>query len=207
MDAISHFIQKLSGIRFGKSDHCHNFYFGESKEAKIKRRNLKLYLEKMKAVEPGLLLVGEAPGYKGCALTGVPFSSEKLLLTHPFFTGEGFQLIENGNSPESEQSATIVWEGLSQHTVKPLIWNSFPFHPFHPEKGHKSNRAPNKKELDKGKDFLLELIRIFPIEKIAAVGRKPEAVLKDTAHEYVYIRHPSRGGKKDFIQGIRMLNS
>ena len=52
---------------------------------RCRRENLKLYLEKMKKLNPSFLLLGEAPGYKGCRLTGIPFSSEKILATNDFF--------------------------------------------------------------------------------------------------------------------------
>lgn len=40
-----------------------------------RRGNLADYLRLMARREPTLLLVGEAPGYRGCRLTGIPFTS------------------------------------------------------------------------------------------------------------------------------------
>jgi len=52
---------------------------------------------------------------------------------------------------------------------------------------------------------VIKLLQIFEIETIGAVGRKAESKLKDIGIRYQYIRHPSNGGKKKFIEGINKL--
>lgn len=199
MDAIDSFIDKLSKVK--KSNDTTNLYYGGNKESEIRRNNLKVYLNKMLLHKPKNLFLGEAPGYKGCRLSGIAFTSEKVLYENEFFKDDLFQFINQSNSLESEISATIVWSQISKFKNKPLIWNIFPFHP-HQNENTKSNRTPNKNELEEGKFFLLDLLKIFEIKKIYVLGRKPESQVKDLKIPYVYFRHPAQGGKNKFIEGV-----
>lgn len=201
MKEIDLFIKKLteqtelSGVT--------NIYAGKSEESQIRKQNLKLYLEIMADLKPSYLLLGEAPGYKGCRLTGVPFSSEKILATNDFFNNQGFNCINELQNLESEISATIIWNELENYTNKPLIWNIFPFHP-HELKNNKTNRTPNKIELELGKGYLIQLLEIFDIKKIIALGRKPESQINDLDLNFAYVRHPANGGKNKFINGLKI---
>lgn len=40
------------------------------------RHNLSLYIEQMLYVQPTFLFIGEAPRYRGCGITGIPFTDE-----------------------------------------------------------------------------------------------------------------------------------
>lgn len=180
-----------------------NLYSGNSLESDVRRHNLQLYLEKMSALNPDVILVGEAPGYKGCALTGIPFTSENVLAKNEFFQGENYQFI-NKDRREKESSATIVWGELADCVNKPLIWNIFPFHPF--EKGNlKSNRTPTIEELAQGLKIFDELLKLFDIKKIVAVGKKSESQIKNNKYYYAAIRHPANGGKNDFAEGLKRI--
>lgn len=199
MYTIDNFILDIESANPESSTHCENLYSGNNQNGSIRKHNLKVYLEYMKSLDPKILLLGEAPGHKGCRLTGVPFTSEKILKNHPFFTNQSFQFINQ--HPESEQSATIVWNTLSNFRNVPLIWNIFPFHPF--DGNHcNTNRTPNKKELEYGKHFMIKLLQLFSIELIVAIGRKAESQVSDLNIKYKYVRHPANGGKNKFIQGI-----
>ena len=44
--------------------------------------NLLNYLQHLKSNKVDIMLIGEAPGYRGCALTGIPFTDE-IQLTYP----------------------------------------------------------------------------------------------------------------------------
>src|SRR5437588_13067176 len=78
MDRISEFVERLGRAEVGESA-CNQYAFCEPANC-TRRGNLELYLREMSARGPGVMLVGEAPGYKGCRLTGVPFTSETILL-------------------------------------------------------------------------------------------------------------------------------
>ena len=83
MDRIDQFIKDLSEQIV--SNETTNLYYGDSRESNIRRENLRHYLSKMLKIKPTKLLLGEAPGYKGCGITGVPFSSERIFNENKFF--------------------------------------------------------------------------------------------------------------------------
>lgn len=165
-----------------------------------------LYFQKMKEIKPKQLLIGEAPWYKGCRWSGIPFVSERILRDNNFFLLENGFLVRDKNKPQSEASATIVWNCLNEIGLFPLIWNAFPFHPYQKD-NTKSNRTPNKEELTFGKDVLKELLQLFEIEptNVIAVGKKAKESLESFPEfeNIKSIRHPANGGKADFEKGLK----
>lgn len=200
LNSIDLFIDKLSTQDV--SNNTTNMYFGNTIASQICRKNLKLYLNKMIDVKPSHLLLGEAPGYKGCGITGIAFTSERILNENTFYKNQGFRCLNKPSKLSSEISATIVWSVLDNYTNIPLIWNIFPFHP-HDTSKKKSNRTPTETELELGKVYLNLLLKIFNIDNIIALGRKPESKLKGFGYHYGYIRHPANGGKNKFVNGLK----
>lgn len=202
MSTIDNFIELLSSYELDP-EITENPYFGNTHESNVRKHNLKLYLEKMKELNPEILLLGEAPGYKGCALTGIPFTSEYVLARNEFFKGLGYQFIDKDRR-EKEASATIVWNELNKYENKPLMWNIFPFHPH--KKGEiKSNRTPNKKELELGGELLLKIKEIVPAKVLVAVGNNPALMLKNLGFKFEQVRHPANGGKVKFQTGLKEI--
>ena len=180
-----------------------NFY--NAKRTNLQRSNLQKYLGYMYEKGTNVLLVGEAPGYNGCRLTGVPFTSE-YIIREGVLKGKLFG-VENGykaslNKVKKEQSATAMWSVLEEMEVLPLLWNAFPFHPYKKENIY-SNRKPTAKELEIGKNYLFELIELFDIKMVIAVGNVADHVLNKMGIEHTKVRHPSYGGKKDFKEQLR----
>ena len=123
--------------------------------------NLKAYLESMLSIDgKRILLVGEAPGYKGCKITGIPFTSGRVFenVEHPILSGIKEKLFFS--KIESENTATIVWNYLATKKSTPLFWNSFPYHP-HPEGNENKNRTPTDEEIEYGLRFLHVSIPLF----------------------------------------------
>ena len=166
-------------------------------------KNLKLYLEYLIKSKPTVLLVGEAPGHLGCAITGIPFTSGEILMNsqHKFFVNnrKHFKLEKELH----ENTATVFWSFFEKQKSLPIIWNAFP---FHPHKGDilSSNRTPNRDEIEEGKEYLEMLYEIFKPEKLIGIGRKGERALNILFpnRKVLYIRHPGRGGKNQFVKQI-----
>src|SRR3954463_14833980 len=88
-----------------------NFY-RKGVRAPLLRERLRTYLSARE--EAPLLLVGEAPGYRGARVSGLPFTSERQL------TGRG----------PAEATATVVQRVLTELglTDDVLLWNVVPTH-------------------------------------------------------------------------------
>ena len=205
---IDTFIENLAECSVIFNSPVENIYSPNTIAAENTVNNLRLYLNTMLLRKPKYLIVGEAPGYNGCRWSGIPFTSEAILVNNPFFNQD--YKVRDIKKPQKESSATIVWNCLDEINVYPLMWNAFPFHPYKDKTN--SNRAPNSQELKFGSEILRELISIFNIDKenIFAIGKKAEASLSsfDSFNNVKYIRHPSNGGKKDFIAGMnKWINS
>lgn len=161
----------------------------------------------MKKLKPETILIGEAPGYKGCSLTGVPFTSEWILLKNPFkldiFSGN-YQKSNSESHYHKEATATILWNYLAKSENIPLLWNAFPFHPHKPGKLD-SNRSPTSKELDLGILWINRMLKLFDIQKLVAIGNRAQYSLNKHNFACTKIRHPSYGGKAEFINGMSLL--
>jgi len=186
LSKIDNLVDRLAGERV--SEYCENPYYTE-----FKKSNLKKYLNKVYHTQPDTILIGEALGYKGCGKTGIPFTSECILNSE----WEGFEVEGVGNA----LTCTIVWEILKVYAFTPLVWNIYPFRPF--RKGEfVTNRPPNFKEVQVGLEYLDELLDIFHVSNILAVGKVSYAALSKVYRDVTYIRHPANGGKLDFVKGI-----
>jgi uracil-DNA glycosylase len=166
-------VARLARARIGTT---FNFY-REGDDAPLRRERLAAYLERR--AEARFLLVGEAAGYRGARVSGVPFTSERQL---------------SGRAP-GEASATIVHRVLAELGVEEdvLLWNLVPTHPHRPGRPA-SNRAPTRTEVDAGMPLLMELARG---RHVIPVGRLANAHLGGR-----YVRHPSHGGAAAFRAGL-----
>ena len=171
------------------------------------RKNLQVYLELlMQWPSSGDLLLGEAPGYAGCALTGIPFTSEAVIRNsrHPFVCRLRPHLRIAGR--QSEQTATIVWNYLSERPAMPAFWNIFPFHPH--KSGHlRGNRTPTVAEAEFGREILDRVVEIIAPNRVLAVGKTAYLALSRFEYPLLagYIRHPANGGKAGFIAGMKSI--
>jgi len=170
------------------------------------RNNLRLYFEYLLLHWNDVLVVGETPGYRGCRLTGIPFASGEIIkkCQHEIFKEIRSKIKLNETS--CENTATILWSYLRNHSSVSVFWNAFPFHP-HKYGIPESNRKPTTSELEEGKQYLKAVYCLFQPKRLCSLGRIGEAVLRETfPNERIeYIRHPSYGGKKNCIEGLEKI--
>jgi uracil-DNA glycosylase len=170
---MERFVERLAAATIGAT---FNFY-REGEGAEMRRRRLAGYLTER--CDAPLLLVGEAAGYRGARISGLPFTSERQL---------------SGRGP-GEATATIVQRVLAelglQRTV--ILWNLVPTHPHRPELP-RSNRPPTRVEIAAARCFLDELAGG---RRVIAVGRLAQREL-----DVSYVRHPSHGGAVGFRSGL-----
>ena len=204
---MKHFVEELAKTQV--TPNVYNQYSYQCKENEARRDNLLLYLKNMYKLKPSVMLIGEAPGYRGCRLTGVPFTSEHLIIhgmdgLKLFGEHAGYRLAARKDKLLKEATATIIWETMIKNDLIPLAWNAFPFHP-HKDGDGQSNRTPLKSELIIGESSLLAMVDMFGIKRVVAVGNKADETLKKLHIPCYKVRHPAQGGKNDFVQGIMRI--
>ena len=171
--------------------------------AAVRCHNLRCYLEAFGGAR--FVLVGEAAGYAGCRFSGIPFTCEAQLAgPEPLGWTLGRHLARSSTAeaPWVERSARIVWEALGRRTDC-LLWNAFPWHPFGGA-GPLSNRPPGQ-DLHDGLAVLRCFLSLFPSARPYAVGRVAQRALEAIGERAPYIRHPSHGGKREFVEGVAAL--
>lgn len=207
------FLSQLAGIEL--SDRACNQYSrtaGDVRGNAIRRANLKRYLEEMAVLTPRVILVGEAVSHRGGNLTGIAFCSETIMLAGVRLPsgatvlgeGSGYRKATMGEVRSTEASATMVWGTIRSIEPLPLLWNSFPYHPFHAGKPL-SNRVPGSGELAIGERFIAMLLRLFAVTEILAIGNQASASLTHMKIAHEKLRHPSMGGKQKFVEGMTRL--
>ena len=150
------------------------------------------------------ILVGEAAGYQGCRVSGIPFTSERVILAGDVpRVSCGNQRLSPRVRPWSEPSATIVWKTLHALDIAhdTILWNAYPWHPFKPGAPH-SNRTPSRSERALGLPMLEALLLAFPTAELFAVGRHAQQALSEMQRSAVPLRHPSMGGAVRFREGL-----
>lgn len=160
------------------------------------------------AARPGLrlVLIGEAAGYQGCRISGIPFTSEALLIDGAIPGIAATARLSTRARPWSEPSARVVWRTLYEQRLADttFLWNAFPLHPHEPGKPL-SNRTPTRAELSAGEGVLRALRDALPDAVLAAVGNKSSEALTRLGYPHVSLRHPAYGGVTEFAAGVERL--
>lgn len=179
--------------------------------ASIRQQNLQAYLEHFRC-RPATLILGEAPGWRGCRFSGVAFTCEAQLTSGELpFRGKRSSLADTRSGDDGnpgskapsfstgyrEASAAIFWRCLLPYSQDFLVWNIFPFHPHKPGEAL-TNRKPVISEGIAHIPFLEKMIERLQPEDILAVGKFAQAILRRSSIPHQPIRHPSHGGARRF---------
>jgi uracil-DNA glycosylase len=176
---------------------------------RIRREQLRAYLTE-RISHARFALVGEALGYRGGHFTGIPMTSERMLLADQKVLSS--IVPRRTSKPEksrrgfSEPTASMVWSALLRFGLRGdqfLLWNAFPWHPFDPRRGMLSNRKPTAAELRHGIPILKELLQMFQFETVIAVGGVAAAQLENIGQRAIAVRHPANAGASLFRQQLR----
>ncbi|CAM3506275.1 uracil-DNA glycosylase [Hydrogenibacillus schlegelii] len=236
-EAVRRFVCFLSGIQtppglFNPWRDVDPAYDAHRRAPAVRRAHLFLYLlRRVPRVE--WLWVGEALGYRGAHFSGVPFTSERMLLGHhPLIGPEAIlgrrgrrtsrtdlSLIPGKISPATrafgfaEVSATVVWRAVRENGLPPeavLFFSAVPFHPYDVRKGTLSNRPPKRAEIERGRDVLAALLQLIErqrggLPRLVAVGNVAEAQLRTLGLPYEKTAHPAQGNAGRFLAGMRRI--
>lgn len=191
---IDAYVADLAALRLGET---FNFYAHDvagvdrPDGSAVRQDNLRLYLRDH-LPRCRIMLIGEAPGYRGWRFTGIPFTAERTLPAtrrssmHP----DGW----------AEISATVVNRTLSDLGVEheTIRWAAVPLHPAQAGKPL-SNRTPRAAEVREGVEWAQRLVAAAQPDTVLAVGR----IAQRQFPHAVAIRHPAHGGASEFRDGMR----
>ena len=206
-DPIDAFVDRVGSTPAGPN--AVNMFDLADEANAIRRRNLAGYLRQLAERRPRVLLVGEAPGYRGMRITGVPFTNIPILrsgIPHFGLLGEanGYEVppVPPGVAPEP--TATVLWQVLVELDFLPALWSAYPLHPHRPG-APLSNRTPTAREAAEWSWSWRALQELLGIERVIAVGNIAAASLTRSGYEVPRVRHPAHGGKALFASGLREL--
>jgi hypothetical protein len=96
----------------------------------------------------------------------------------------------------------MVWEVLAnvlRDCPPPVTWNAVPFQPL----GADGKNAPlDARDIELGRPWLETILQLFPRAIPVAVGKRATLALQAIGAMPYEVRHPSRGGKARFADGI-----
>lgn len=192
---LDRFFDLLAGLQAVTPPDAEFLYDPGTDAGALRLANLRRYLDLTAGATT--VLVGEAPGWRGATITGVPFFSVRELAARPGLltgeaSGDGF-LPPPDPAAGWELSASIVQKALRGWPAAAVSWPIYPNHPFRaPDRA--TNRAPRAPEVAAGAAIALELVHALGAPRVVAIGRKAEHALAAAGIAAVAVRHPAQGG-------------
>lgn len=171
--------------------------------AKIRLENLRLTLRACIEMKVDTIWIARDLGYRGGRRTGIALTDEAHLTA--FGTMLDIELTRATKGPPvAERTAATVWEIIKAFDKPIFLWNVFPFHP-HVESLPFTNRCHTRAERKHCEPILRSLLDILKPTTVVAIGNDAEIGLSDLGIKASRVRHPSYGGKSDFISGLAAL--
>jgi hypothetical protein len=203
----SAFVAALARVRLPDvfnpySDHCS--VYDRISAAEIRRKNLETFLEVAIQRDADTIWVARDLGHRGGRRTGIPMVDDVRLAPLGLFMGGASFMRATRGAEMSEATAGTVWQVMSGLRTPVILWNVFPLHP-HNAGNPFSNRQHTAYERKETSKFLTELIAMVRPKRLVAIGRDAETAVDGWGVPVTRVRHPSYGGKAEFVAGLSKL--
>ena len=203
------FVERLRGLAF---DNVFNPYTDTCPSADLpgapeqRRETLRSVIEAAEARGVNDMWIGRDLGHKGGRRTGLAFTDDAALAAH--CARWGVRATQPTRGWVTETTASAVWQALKGLRADVFLWNVFPLHPHEPG-APLSNRKHSREEGEAGKELLEALIAALKPERLIAVGNDAHDAVKGltNSRDVRRVRHPSYGGKPQFLSEVRGLYS
>lgn len=201
------FVQQMKQYRFENvfnpyTDRCERWDLEDA--ADIRSSNLEAALDAALNAKVDTIWVARDLGYRGGRRTGLALTDEAHLPAFSTLMKTSGTCRATHGAPVAERTAAVVWEIIRGFGKPVFLWNVFPFHP-HESGNPLSNRCHTRAERNACRPLLLELIDLLQPTTIIAIGNDAEKGLEDLGVTASRVRHPSYGGKADFVSGLARL--
>lgn len=198
------FVEKLSKLRFTDvfnpyADICSKY--DKPDAAVIRKRNLHLVIDAALSKGIDSMWFARDLGYRGGRRTGLALTDEVHLVWHAQLLSTPPLIRATKGTAMSERTATTVWDALQLINRPIFLWNVFPLHPHEPN-DQMTNRCHKKVERKAFQKLNSWLIETLKPKQVIAIGRDAQCSIDELGIKPVKIRHPSYGGKAEFLEGL-----
>ncbi|MBZ9649744.1 uracil-DNA glycosylase [Sphingobium sp. 3R8] len=196
-------VARLAQLRFRDvfnpyTDRCATYDLPNA--AEIRRANLLCTFEAaLRGVDD--LWIALEPGHRGARRTGLAMTDDRHLSDHAELWGLSEIKRATAGGPDTEQTASIVWDAVLRTKRRVLLWNVFPLHTHQPGVPL-SNRRHTAAELTACRTLTRDVIDMVVPHRIVAIGTEAHGAMAEMGVNCVKVRHPARGGKAAFLDGI-----
>jgi len=175
----------------------------QAEAPRIRRENLERALTACLRLRVDTIWIARDLGYRGGRRTGLALTDEANLDGYGSLLEVCLRRATKGPIV-AERTAAVVWQVIKSFNRPIFLWNVFPFHP-HESSNELSNRCHTRPEREQCKPILLELMDLLQPTTIIAIGNDAQNGLADLGIGASGVRHPSYGGKSDFVAGLARL--